>query len=170
LKIVVVLAMHGSPPLDFPREEMREYFQLQAREHQHPQPGGHSPRLKELETRMRNYPRNESNDPFWKGSRELAAALEKACGLPVVLGYNEFCAPSLDEALDQAAAKGAHKIIVATPMMTRGGEHAERDIPAAIDGARRRHPGLTFIYAWPFNTEDVAEFLAKKLKDMPELG
>jgi len=168
MKGVVVLAMHGSPPRDFPREEMLEYFQLQAREHQHPPAGGHSSRFRELEARMRGFPRNETNDPFWKGSRELAAALERACGLPVSTGFNEFCAPSLDEVFDQATAKGAQKIIIVTPMMTRGGEHAENDIPASIDRAHRRLPGLTFIYAWPFDTGAVAEFLAKKLKDISE--
>ena len=80
------MAMHGSPPRDFPREEMLEYFQLQAREHQHPPAGGHSSRFRELEARMRGFPRNETNDPFWKGSQELAAALERACGLPVLNG------------------------------------------------------------------------------------
>jgi sirohydrochlorin cobaltochelatase len=145
---------------------MQEYFQLQAREHQHPPAGGHSSRFKELEARMRAFPRNETNDPFWKGSRDLAAALEKACGLPVLLGFNEFCAPSLDEVFDQAAANDVQKIIIVTPMMTRGGEHAEGDIPASIDRARRRHPGLTFIYAWPFDTGAVAEFLAKIIKKL----
>jgi sirohydrochlorin cobaltochelatase len=158
--------MHGSPPRDFPREEMQEFFGLQAREHRHPPASGHSPRFRELEARMRAFPRNEANDPFWKGSRQLAAALERACGLPVLVGYNEFCAPGLDEALDQAAANGAQKIIVATPMMTRGGEHAEGDIPAAVDRARQRHPGLSFIYAWPFPTEDVANFLARQIKEI----
>ena len=168
MKSVVVLAMHGAPPRDFPRGEMQEYFQLQAREGQPPPVGGHSSRFKELEARMRAFPRNETNDPFWKGSRDLAAALEKACGLPVLLGFNEFCAPSLDEIFDRAAAEGAKKIVVVTPMMTRGGEHAEGDIPASIDRAHRRLPGLTFIYAWPFDTGAVAEFLAKKLKDISE--
>jgi len=166
MKSVVVLAMHGAPPRDFPRGEMQEYFQLQAREGQPPPVGGHSSRFKELEARMRAFPRNETNDPFWKGSRDLAAALEKACGLPVLLGFNEFCAPSLDEIFDRAAAEGAKKIVVVTPMMTRGGEHAENDIPASIDRARRRHPGLTFLYAWPFQTKDVAGFLAKKIREL----
>ena len=35
------------------------------------------------------------------------------------------------------------KVLVVTPMMTRGGEHVEREIPAAVARARRRHPGRT---------------------------
>jgi sirohydrochlorin cobaltochelatase len=166
MKTVVVLAMHGAPPRDFPREEMQEYFQLQAREHQRPPADGHPPRFKELEAKMRAFPRNETNDPFWQGSRELAAALEKASGLPVLLGFNEFCAPSLDEIFDRAAGQGAKKIVVVTPMMTRGGEHAEGDIPAAIGRARQRHPGLPILYAWPLDPADVAGFLVKIIKEV----
>jgi hypothetical protein len=38
--------------------------------------------------------------------------------------------------------------------------------PGTPTPARRRHPGLTFIYAWPFETEDVAVFLAKKIREI----
>jgi len=168
IRTVVVLAMHGSPPLDFPRDELQEYFMLEAKEHHHPHSGEPSPRLRELEARMRAFPRNETNDPFWTGSRELAAALEKACGLPVLLGFNEFCAPDLDETFDRAAGTGAERVVVLTPMMTRGGGHSERDIPAAIARAQARHPAVRFVYAWPFDTAAAAEFLARKIKDAAE--
>ena len=79
------------------------------------------------------------------------------------MGYNEFCAPSLDRALDQAAAREAEQVIVVTPMMTPGGEHAEEDIPAAIRRAEERHPALAFAYAWPFDVDDVARFLAAQV-------
>ncbi len=137
---------------------------LEAREHGRGHPSGHSPRLRELEARLRAHPRDGTNDPFWKGSKDLARELEKACGLPVHLGFNEFCAPSLDEAFDGAAA-GAARVIVVTPMMTRGGEHAERDIPAAISRAQTRHPRVDFKYAWPFDTPAAAGFLAAKIKE-----
>jgi len=48
-------------------------------------------------------------------------------------------------------------------MLTRGGGHAEEDIPAAIDRARARFPGVPFVYAWPHDTVDVARFLAQRL-------
>jgi sirohydrochlorin cobaltochelatase len=78
----------------------------------------------------------------------------------VIVGFNEFCAPSLDDALNRGIALGAEKVIVVTPMMTRGGEHAEVDIPAAIRAAQARHPEIPIIYAWPFRVSEVADFLA----------
>jgi sirohydrochlorin cobaltochelatase len=83
--------------------------------------------------------------------------------LEVIVGFNEFCAPTLEEALDRAAARRPQKIIVATPMMTPGGEHSARDIPAAIGQVRERHPGVEIVYAWPFPVRDVARFLASQV-------
>ena len=111
---------------------------------------------------MRAWPRTPDNDPFHAGTQELAGHLRQVTGLEVIAGFNEFCAPSLDEALDQAAGR-ADSVVVVTPMMTRGGEHSEIDIPAAIERARERHPRLAIRYAWPFETGAVAQFLAAQI-------
>jgi sirohydrochlorin cobaltochelatase len=89
-------------------------------------------------------------------------------GYPVSVGFNEFCAPSLDEAFDRAVGQGASRIIVVTPMVTRGGEHSEMDIPAAIQRAQARHRGLSILYAWPFATTCVAQFLAAQVEHFLE--
>ncbi len=165
MSIVVVLAMHGAPPLDFPKDELAEYFGLHARlEHARgPDYGPLHDRYLHLERRMRLWPRSAENDPFWAGSQDLAEALRKACGRTVVAGFNEFCAPTLDEALDLAAGRAAERILVLTPMMTRGGQHAERDIPEAVDRAHARHAGETFVYVWPFPLSDIAAFLGVQI-------
>ncbi len=165
-KMVVVLAMHGAPPRDFPSSELMEFMSLEGRLGHAHQAAEESDQLRylELDKKMRAWPRTPANDPFFAGSKELADQLRQATGLEVFLGFNEFCAPSLDEALHQASATDAEKVIVITPMMTRGGEHSEVDIPAAIERARMRYPEKEFIYAWPFPPEDVARFLSSHLK------
>jgi sirohydrochlorin cobaltochelatase len=162
MKTVIVLVMHGMPPVDFPREELAEFFRLhsiiEAGE------GGDlrllQDRYASLADKVRNWPRNEQNDPFYAASGDLAAHLGQESGHEVIVGYNEFCAPTIEEALQLAADKNANKIIVATPMMTRGGNHAERDIPAAMDRFRKLHPEVQVIYTWPFDTGQVAKFLS----------
>ena len=158
---VIILAMHGAPPRDYPEREMAEFMGLHARlEHASgPERAGLERRYAELDARMRTWPRTPHNDPFHAGTRELAEHLSRVTGLEVIAGFNEFCAPSLDEALDQAAGR-ADSVVVVTPMMTRGGEHSEADIPAAIERAQERHPRLEIRYAWPFETGAVAQFLA----------
>ena len=166
MKTVIVLAMHGAPPNDFPKRETAELFGLYARlEAAHaagPERDAPERRFAELDAKMRAWPRTAQNDPFWAGSQELAEHLGTASGCKVIVGYNEFCAPTLDDALDQAAAHG-NRVIVVTPMMTRGGEHSEVEIPAAIQGARERHPEIEIIYAWPLDIAAIAQFLAAQV-------
>ena len=166
MKTIVVLAMHGAPPNDFPQRETAELFGLHARlEAGHvagPERDALERRYTELDARMRAWPRTAQNDPFWAGSQELAEHLRKAAGYEVIVGYNEFCAPTLDDALDQAAAQG-NRVIVVTPMMTRGGEHSEVEIPATVQRARERHLEIEIIYAWPLDVAAIAQFLAAQM-------
>jgi sirohydrochlorin cobaltochelatase len=73
------------------------------------------------------------------------------------------------DALDTAAAN-AGRVIVITPMLTPGGEHAEVEIPGEVDQARRRHPEVSFAYAWPYAMEDVARFLATRMDEYINRG
>ncbi len=168
MKTVIVLAMHGVPPNDFPERETAELFSLQTRakgasgverlalERRH----------QELEAKMRAWPRTAQNDPFYIASQELATHLSEATGCEVIVGFNEFCAPSLDDTLSKATERGTDKVIVVTPMMTRGGEHAEVDIPRAVEAAQARNPKIPIIYAWPFRVSDVASFLATQIVNL----
>ena len=163
MKAVIILVMHGVPPNDFLREELAEFFRLHSQVGKGAKPSPIQDRYELLDNKMRNWPRNEHNDPFYAASQELAANLSEVSGLEVIVGYNEFCAPSLDEALQSAVNENADKIIVATPMMTRGGEHAEKDIPAKIEEFSTRYPQIEITYAWPFDTLQVARFLSEHI-------
>ncbi len=166
MKTIIVLAMHGAPANDFPRRELGEFFELHGRMETSPAP--HDPamirRHGELDGMVKRWPRTPRTDPYHAASLELAGALENETGLSVIVGFNEFCAPDLDEALDRAAGDGAERILVLTAMLTRGGEHAERDIALAVERARGRHPGIEIIYAWPFETRAIARFLADQAR------
>ena len=164
-KIVIVLAMHGGPPKDFPKSELAEFFRLRADLLK--ANGASRNRLEQryakLDAKMRSWPRTKKNDPFFDGSIQLAKQLRRVTGKEVILGYDEFCAPTTDEALDQAVERSPETVIVITPMMTSGGKHSEVEIPSAIDKARKRHPGTTILYGWPFKPSEIAAFLATQL-------
>jgi sirohydrochlorin cobaltochelatase len=95
----------------------------------------------------------------------LADHLSRVTESEVIVGFNELCAPDLDAALEQAVEKGADQIAVVTPMMSRGGEHAEVDIPEAVRRAQERHPLIGMVYVWPFDTAQVVGFLAAKIRE-----
>ena len=166
MKTVIVMAAHGAPPNDFPREELREFFTLHSR--LEASAVSHSPalesRYEELENKLKTWPRTPQNDPYHAASYELACKLSEETGTEVVVGFNEFCAPGIENVLDGAVGRGAGRVVVITTMLTRGGEHAERDINQAVSRARQKHPGVEIIYAWPYEPGEIARFLAGHLK------
>lgn len=174
MSTVVVLAMHGVPPDDFPRDELVELLGLEARLERGAGTDreGDSPhrreslerRFRELDEKLRTWPRTVENDRFHASSLDLGARLGRRLGIEVIVAFNEFCAPSLDEALERAASRGAARVVIATAMMTPGGAHSEVDIPAAIARSHARHPVVEFVYAWPFDAEDSARFLEDQIK------
>jgi len=103
VKTVVVLAMHGIPPKDFPHNELMEFFSIHSGlEHSHSHHHSHNidneklKRYSELERKIKNWPRTPENDPFFIASQELALKLSEETGYELVLGFNEFCAPDLN--------------------------------------------------------------------------
>jgi sirohydrochlorin cobaltochelatase len=168
----IVLAMHGVPPRDLPSQEvaesMRLHMQLERMPADAPARAETEAHFRTLDERIRAWPRSEANDPYHAASLRLAEALGRASGCPVVVGFNEFCAPDIGQALDQTAAGGAERVVVVTPMMTVGGEHAEVELPEQVAAARRRHPGVAFVYAWPYDPEVVALFLAGQVARFAE--
>jgi sirohydrochlorin cobaltochelatase len=161
MKTIIILAMHGSPPKDFPPRELGEFFGLHARMESAPRSmdAASRERYAELDRKMRSWKRTAENDPFYAGSLALVNNLAETSELETRLAFNEFCDPSLEAAIRQAAADGATRIMVVTPMMTAGGEHAEVEIPAELERLKAEFSGVDLVYAWPFSPHDVALFL-----------
>ncbi len=84
------------------------------------------------------------------------------------IAYNEFCAPTLEEAVEDLIKKGATHITVTTTMFTPGGSHSEVEIPEILDQLRPRHPDVELRYAWPFDLQLVANTLAEQLQRFSE--
>jgi sirohydrochlorin cobaltochelatase len=84
-----------------------------------------------------------SRDPEWaRPLREVAARIADAPDAPwVELAFLEFLDPSLDVACDRLVAQGATHVAV-VPMFIAQSGHVRRDVPACIEAARARHPGL----------------------------
>jgi sirohydrochlorin cobaltochelatase len=164
--MAIIIAMHGMPPKDFPRKDLREFFMLHSNIGSAPNPLSDAQRQRylQLHHKMRNWPRNQENDPFHAAATELTLLLKEELECPIQVGFNEFCAPTIDEAISSATTGDPARVLIVTPMMTRGGEHAEADIPAAINRARERFPNIHFTYCWPFDSHDVAHFLAAQIR------
>lgn len=158
----VLLVGHGAVARDCPRELVTR---LKALEAQRRGRGGPTTEEEvELETRIRRWPRTPTNDPYRKGLEALAERLREHLGNTVLaVAYNEFCAPSIAEAVEALVAGGAADITVVTTMMTSGGAHSEIDIPEALAELRQRFPRIVLRYAWPVAPDLVAEMLARQV-------
>jgi sirohydrochlorin cobaltochelatase len=149
MKTIVVLAMHGLPPSDFPKKQFAEYTYLRTqfrngaitanKESQN--------RHTDLEKRIRYWPRTRLNDPFYVASHDIAEQLSSDARCPVILGFAEFCAPDLDEAFDEAVSKGAEQIVVVTPEISHEGAYPDLDINQAVNRVKKRHPAIRIVCA-----------------------
>ena len=102
----------------------------------------------------------ESRVGKWGLESVLGELRPRLGGRRVVEAYNEFCAPSVEDAIATLVEEGADHITLLTTMFTRGGSHAEFEIPEIVEFSRKKYPGIQFHYVWPFDLDRVAEFLA----------
>lgn len=153
-KISVVIVGHGAPAKDFPK--LKEYFKLH---------DSHTPEAEEIENELRNWPRNEKNDPYWAGFLKVVETFKNNYKnfYSVHYAFNEMCAPTVEEALKEAAEKNPDLILVTSIMFTPGGIHSEKDIPAAIEKFQIEHPEISIKYAWPYSPEALANFINSHL-------
>jgi len=166
MKTTLILTMHGAPPNDFPRRELGEFFSLHTQFERAPQRMDDPSRQRylDLNRQVRAWPRTPANDPFHASSLTMAQGLAAETGLETLVCFNEFCDPSLSDAVKAAVENGAQRLVILTPMMTGGGEHAEIEIPAEIDQLRAEYPQVEMIYAWPFDQDAVSKFLAGQVR------
>jgi sirohydrochlorin cobaltochelatase len=158
----VVLVGHGGIPKDCPQDLVTRLKRLEAQRRAAKMPP--SQEEAELDTKIRRWPRTAETDPYRSGLEALAAALRPQLdGVLFAIAYNEFCAPTLEEAVEELIKKGAIHIVVTTTMFTPGGSHSEVEIPEILDHLRPLHPGVELRYAWPFDLSMVAKLLLEQV-------
>ncbi len=165
MNTIIVLAMHGAIPKNFPQDEKIEFLKLHSQIENIPESQRVSiqDRHDELDKKMREWPRTIENDKFHFSSNQIAEALSKESGNEVVVGYNEFCSPDLKVALRDSASR-ADQVLVMTPMMTQGGIHSEVEIPEEIEKVKLEFPDKQLHYVWPFEVADIAHFFTDQIK------
>lgn len=159
----VVLVGHGGIPKDYPQDLVTKLKRLEAQRRSSGSPI--SQEELELDTKIRTWPRNAKTDPYQAGLESLAAHVKPLLdGAQFALAYNEFCGPTLSEAVEGLIRKGATKIIIVSTMFTPGGSHAEFEIPEELQELRVRHSGVTLNYAWPYDLDQIARMLIEHLQ------
>ena len=161
-RLAVVLIGHGAPATDCPPQLVGELMSLEWR-NSHParDPALLQQRAAELDAQIRRWPRTAQNDPYHVGLQRLAEVLQPLLPTDLfAIGYNEFCEPSIAQAIEAVIGQGATRVLVLPTMMTPGGLHSEHDIPRALGAMRQIHPQVRIDYLWPFDLQQVAALLA----------
>ena len=159
----VILVGHGGIPSDCPQELITKLKRLEAQR----RAAKKVPSQEEidLDTQIRHWPRTAATEPYQAGLQAIAEQLKgQLNGVLFGVAYNEFCAPTLEEAVEDQIKQGATEIVVTTTMFTPGGSHSEIEIPEILNHLRSKHPHVTLRYAWPFDLQQVATMLADQLR------
>ena len=113
---------------------------------------------------MRAWARTPENDPYKHSLDAIGRALEAATGHPVITAYNEFCAPTTEDAIARALREGARRVTVVSIMLTQGGGHSDQEIAGAVERARAANPDAEIVYAWPYDDALIARMLAGQVE------
>jgi len=159
----IVLVGHGGVPKDCPSELVRRLKQLEAQ--RRATRTAPTPEERELDRKIRRWPRTAQTDPYKEGLEALADRLRPLLnGDPLAIAFNEFCSPTLEEAADELIKNGVEDITVLPSMLTPGGAHSEIEIPETLRSLQARHPAVRLRYAWPFDLDLVGRMLAEHLQ------
>ena len=158
----IILVGHGGIPKGFPSDIVTKLKRLEAQRRATGQPM--SAEELELDTKIRTWPRTPETDPYQAGLEALGAAMKPMVnGALFSLAYNEFCGPTLEQAVDNLIKQGAKSITIVSTMFTPGGSHSEYEIPEELIELRQKHPGVTLNYAWPYNLNKVSTMLVEHI-------
>lgn len=159
----VILVGHGGIPKDYPSDLVSKLKRLEAQRRAAGQPM--SQEELELDTKIRKWPRTPETDPYQAGLEALANQMKPMLnGTQFSVAYNEFCGPTLQEAVEDLISKGAKSITVVSTMFTPGGSHSEFEIPEEMAELRVKHPDVKLHYAWPYNLNQVAQMLMNHIQ------
>ena len=162
-QIGIILVGHGGIPKDYPQDLVTKLKRLEAQRRASGSPM--SQEELELDTKIRTWPRTAKTDPYQAGLESLATHVKPLLnGAHFALAYNEFCGPTLPEAVEELIRKGATKITIVSTMFTPGGSHSEFEIPEELQELRVQHPGVTLNYAWPYDLGQVARMLLEHIQ------
>jgi len=145
----VVLIAHGDVPLDYLQNSQKMEM---TEKH-----------IDEWSDMVRNWPRNEENDPLYFDTIELEKRIKEKVGYEIEMGNLEFSSPTLQEALDKLTERGVEKVYFmgGTGFMDRS-SHTLVDIPEAVANLKENNPDVEMEYIYP-NIDQVCDDLTLML-------
>lgn len=124
---------------------------------------------------VRNWPRNEDNDPLTHDTKLLEVLIKEKGGYPnFEVGNLEFASPTLEEALEKVKPRGATNVLFigGTGFLDRS-SHSLVDIPKAIEKLQNKYPDVKMFYDEPnldLICPELALLMISKVKKALKIG
>ncbi len=95
---------------------------------------------------------------------DIAEMVKAETGCPIIeVSFREQHAPNIQTGIDACVAKGATRILL-YPYFLYAGAHVLEDLPAEIEAAEKRHPGLEMILGKPLGVHPkLAEIVCERI-------
>lgn len=105
--------------------------------------------------------REEANAQLDALARRLRERVDDAI---VETAHLEIAPPDIGEGIDRCVERGAREVLV-LPYFLGPGRHTTRDIPAAVEAAAARHPGVALRVCDPLGLhEKLVEVLLERIE------
>lgn len=109
--------------------------------------------------------RAEANEHLERVAAEVGRL---ARGVPVYVAHMDLASPSIDEAIAACARDGAEEVLV-HPFFLVPGQHLRGDIPALVEEAAARHPGVRVRVTEPLGSAPgIAELIVRSALGDPQ--
>lgn len=97
---------------------------------------------------------------------DIAAMVRELTGYGIVeVSFREQHLPTIQQGIDACVAQGAERVLL-VPYFLFVGAHVREDLPAEMDEARKRHPGVGFAMGGHLGVHrKLAEIVAERIDE-----
>jgi sirohydrochlorin ferrochelatase len=96
---------------------------------------------------------------------EIAAMVRRQGYDIVEVAFREMHAPNIQTGIDACVRQGAERVLL-YPYFLFAGAHVLEDLPAEMEEARRRHPGLQLLMGQPLGVHPkLAEIVCERIAE-----
>lgn len=162
----IIFIGHGSVPYDFTQEKLKRYFLLRSKKMKNEMNDEEGKEFLNLERELNYFERNKVNDPHYFFHKKLKDEIEKELNIKTIFAFNKFCAPGLEEVIEEIVKNENNSEIYVVPTMFTGGRHTDEEIKEDIEKIKRKFKDLRINYLYPFKFEYIKELFKKHIEEV----
>ena len=161
MKKIIIFIGHGDIPSDFPKEKLKEYFELRNFYKIGLLEEKDRKKFKEIEESLKKWERNENNDRHYFDLKKLSEEIEREIKIKTSFAFNEFCYPDIFEKFEEVKNEYDEIYFVSTFIFK--GKHSD-EIKDKIEELKNNYKDKKIFYI-SLKEEFLKEFFIKNIKE-----